>query len=344
MIHPVFKKDSQNRLPLKPESLHLPRSLLGVSQDAIECLNVQIIPSPFQGLRNFFQSIFITIETFLQRLFCVRKSKQFYSNDKLANTLAHFSNLRIQGKIHGIYITTNETNVEEVYRSLQTQSRLPPQVPTIHIGCAAWYNFDIIWARKSTYGLIIDFNPKNAEFIQKTIEFINFSESREVFKKTMINYLNSLKGKNRDVFFHSDQCGLPTDRIEKELFREGSWLGCEESYLYLKELISRGRLIPITEDIRNTEKISKIRAFLDKNNIVIDTLYLSNVCNFMGTSKERSSFSKSVKSLLHDNTLFIQCPKMQSRNQNTITLKQKVILGREVLSNSFPSLRLFEDI
>jgi hypothetical protein len=266
--------------------------------------------------------------------------KENIFRDRIAQTLASFNNRRVSGQINGIYLTTNETNLESVRQILRNYPS--NTLRRIHIGCASWHNLDIMCARRSTYGLIVDFNPKNAEFMRKTMELVSVCPSRHAFKEAMINYLNSLRGTERDLFFHRDQLGTPIDRIERELNREGSWLQSEENYLYVKsQLASQGRLIAITEDITNFEKFTLIRRFLDSNNIAIDTVYLSNICNFMRTPTERNSFVRSIRQLLHDNTILINCPRLR-RASNTIILEQRPLLGRGILASSYHPAQLFE--
>jgi len=257
----------------------------------------------------------------------------------ISTSLAKFDNLTVKGQVNGLYITTNETNLAATDEFLKAH---PPREQTLHLGCANWYNFDIMCKRKSNYGLIVDFNPKNAAFIKKTIEIVKASESREVFTSTIITYLNSLHGKERNLFFHGDQQGLPTDRIEKELCREGSWLENEESYAFIKNLASNEQIIAITENITNHKKFSKIREFLDLNHILIDTVYLSNICNFMQTKDEKEAFSKSVTNIVDNNTIFISCPKIKQSNNQTKILHQHSILGSEILEKEFDHLLLFE--
>jgi hypothetical protein len=266
--------------------------------------------------------------------------------DSTPRTLAGFDNPSVKGEINGIYITTNETNLSATHQLLKDHPRPSGEQQLIHIGCATWYNFDIMCERKSSIGLIVDFNPENAKFIKKTIDIINISESRHLFKQNMIEYLNSLKGKSRGLFFHGDQKGLPTERIERELQREGSWLQSEENYFFIKKLASKeGGLVAITEDITNFDKFSSIRKFLDQKNIVIDTLYLSNISNFMDSDKKRNSFVKSIKQMLMRDTIFINCPKLKQQTTNQVTiLHQKPILGKEVLIDSYDTKKLFEEI
>lgn len=269
--------------------------------------------------------------------------KKILLKDSISKTLATFNNSRINGQINGIYITTNETNLAAIRQLLQEHPK--PALQAIHVGCATWHNLDIMCERKSDYGLIIDFNPKNAEFIEKTMDIVQASASREMFKQNMIAYLNSLEGDQKDLFFHRDQHGLPTDRIEAELTREGSWLQSEETYLFIKKLVSKNRLIAITEDVTNFEVFAHIRKFLDSNDIVIDTLYLSNICNFMRTDSHKKAFAKSVKHMLTPKTIWINCPKLRQLETNHITLlNQKAMLGEEVLANSYDTGKLFEEV
>lgn len=257
----------------------------------------------------------------------------------ISAALAAFNNSHLNGVVNGVYITTNESNLEATRKLLKSHAL--PNNKSIHIGCATWHNLDIICERKSTYGLIIDFNPKNAEFIEKTIDLIHASETREIFKEKMILYLNSLEGEEKSLFFHWDQQGTPTDRLEKELLREGSWLNSDEDYLFIKQLVSKGNLVAITEQITNFNQFSGIRNFLDSNDITVDTLYLSNICNFMRSDSDRSAYIKSVKKIINEHTLFIHCPNLKNVNRNQ--LRQQSVLGSEILAASYDTSRLFEE-
>ncbi|MBA3722550.1 MAG: hypothetical protein H0W88_09140 [Parachlamydiaceae bacterium] len=269
-------------------------------------------------------------------------TKKILYKDPLLEKLLCFNNPNVTGQINGIYITSNETNLSTTQKLLLEHPRSIND-KSIHIGCAAWHNFDIMCTRKSNYGLIIDFNPENAKFINKTIAIINSCETRDDFKQTMINYLNSLEENERALFFHSDQKGIPTESIESELLRDGSWLQSDDNYSYIKEIVSQGHLIAITENITNHTQFGKIRNFLDENDIVIDTLYLSNISSFMQTTNDKNEYEKSVKQLLHKDTIFINCPKLKRFNPLHITiLNQNPVLGNAVLATTYDTSQLFE--
>ncbi len=261
-------------------------------------------------------------------------------SNPISKALATHDNPCSGGEVNGIYITANETGLEGTRKFLEGHPRHGDS-QTIHIGCAGWHNFDIMCERGSSYGLIVDFNPENAKFIEKTIESIKSSSDKKMFLENMIKYLLTLKEEKRKAYFHWDLQGKSLiDRVTAELVREGSWLNTDKAYKHIKKLVSEDRLIAITEDITHSEKFSSIRKVLNENNIVIDTLYLSNICNFMRSETRESAIVKSIKHVLNDDTVFISCPK---RKDGTNGPHQKAMLGREVLEETFNTNTLFQD-
>lgn len=275
-------------------------------------------PELWQAITEIFNGVVDSVIRFVNWIFCGRSLRERAAYiDPISNGLAQFDNPSINGQVNGIYITTNERGLEQTREFLIQHP--PPPSPTIHIGCAGWHNLDLIAFRRSTYGLIVDFNQKNGAFIRKTIELIGSSPSRQTFKDAMIEYLNSLQGSDRDLFFHWDQRGSPTERIEQELFREGSWLRSDESYQYIKAI--SGRIVAIAGDMQDVDLFLQIRGFLDANGIAVDTLYLSNISNFMQTERARDAFFRSVRALADGQTIFIDCPR---------ELRQAPMLGRDI--------------
>ena len=93
--------------------------------------------------------------------------------------------------------------------------------------------------------------------------------------------------------------------------------------------MEKNNLIAITEDITNCKKYAQIRRFLDENQIKIDTLYLSNICNFMKTDQQKRNFTKSLRYLLDEETLLINCPK-KIQGTDVIILHQTLTLGKNM--------------
>jgi hypothetical protein len=297
-----------------------------------------------EALKTLAQKIYAFVLSVFNYIFCCPLSAPLPAleyTDPVSRLLAGAHNPSVQGQIYGVYITTNESHLGETFEFFRQHPAQGAQ-GRIHIGCASWFNLDVIAARRSQYGLIVDFNPKNLQFIQKTIELVRVSPTRQAFIAMMREYLGSLRGAERDTFFHADQRGSPLDRIEQELAREGSWLFSDESYLYIKnEIVGRDRLIAITEDIRNFDTFSRVREILNQNQIGIDTLYLSNTSNFMTSLEDQAHFEASLRHLLQEETTFINCPRILEGGQRII-LQQQALRGREVLSNNFNLSTLYE--
>lgn len=230
------------------------------------------------------------------------------ADDPISAGLARFDRRDVNGqnRVYGVYIVTNETNVDATRERLLSEQGSSAR--SIHLGCATWHNFDIMCARRSTYGLIFDSNPTSTAFMKKTLEFVNACATREEFVSVVVRYLDSLTGRERELFFHQDQAGCPIERIQRELSKPGSWLSCDANYHYIREVASRGGFTCITEDLRNSDHVSEIRAFLDRNGVAIHTLYTSNIANFMRTPADQSAYAQSVRLLLNGTTLFIHCP------------------------------------
>lgn len=65
----------------------------------------------------------------------------------------------------------------------------------------------------------------------------------------------------------------------------------------------------------------------------------------MNTVSKKDSYVRSIKQMLHKDTIFINCPKIcQRNNTNATILHQKSILGREVLVDSYDTAQLFEEL
>ena len=47
---------------------------------------------------------------------------------------------------------------------------------------------------------------------------------------------------------------------------------------------------------------------LDDHKIIVDTLYLSNLCSFMKTDSQKADYSKTVNALIAEKTLVVHCP------------------------------------
>lgn len=242
--------------------------------------------------------------------------------DPLSNKLRKFSDGACSGHIVGVYLTTNECGLVEVKRRLTEK----PQVAgSCHIGFSGMHNFDIMAIRRSAWGLICDFNPDNKVFIEKTVQILRDSQSRAEFVKEMTK---AATAKNHIQFsVNVNNPSFPEEEIRGELTREGSWLANDESFSYIRGLALQDRIASINLDIRDTATCKKIAAVFQDNAIQLDTLYLSNICNYMAKEGEKKAFALSVHALMKPETDVINCPEDPDIWKNDYTPKQRVMKG-----------------
>ena len=65
-----------------------------------------------------------------------------------------------------------------------------------------------------------------------------------------------------------------------------------------------GRLVPIAENATNSPAFHGIKNILRKNGVVVDTLYLSNIANFMNDSNKQKALVRSIRNLIDMKTTF----------------------------------------
>jgi hypothetical protein len=260
----------------------------------------------------------------------------------LSRRLRDLSNESCSGKVIGVYITSNEAGIEEARRVLKDT---PKVQGGCHIGFSGWHNLDIMAERRSDHGLICDFNSDNKRFIEKTLTVLKGAETREGFAREMVRTVQKIEqvfSKNlRDRGLMAPPPFSPPldgvlfdtkDEIRNELQREGSWLAKEESFQYIKSLAKRDLIAVITGDIRDTERFQKITKIYHDNAIPVDSLYLSNICDYMKEA-DKEKYIATVSSLTGFETLVVSAAGAQ----------QKVFLGRD-LKGSQGMQQLFEGL
>lgn len=244
-----------------------------------------------------------------------------------------------------VFINTNEININAVRKSLV---QAPNVLESCHIGFAAWHNFDIMAVRKSNYALLCDLNPETALFLNRSLEILKKSKDRKDFVKQMAEYASKTELGHcllheLDLTYSINfACNVSDDpiyeevvyigqEIEVELKREGGWLHTDENYECIKKLATADKIAVITEDIRATKKFQSIKQLLGENGIQIDTLYISNISEYM-YKENQGMFASTVSSLACDDTLIID-----AKFTSGINLKQDIVKGKTLREKGIES-------
>jgi hypothetical protein len=216
-----------------------------------------------------------------------------------------------------INITTNECRVDETRTYLEGAT--PIALPSCHIGCSSWHNFDIMILRKPSYGIFFDAHPPVVAFLEKTISALKIFTLRETFalamchyvKKTQTQYIYWVNSEDEDV-------GSPKEEIQSLLDKPDSFLGSDANYHYLRELALEGRLVAIREDFRDSEVFLKIKSLLRSRCLFVDTLYISNVFDWMHAISDKMAYIDTFKALCDPKTHVIRANAIRSGDEVTL--------------------------
>lgn len=248
------------------------------------------------------------------------RSESPTEQDPISRRIRKIDDRSCKGSVIGVYIGTNETGLGDVRKILLGT---PKVNGGCHIGFSGMHNFDIMAMRKSEYGIICDFNPDNKRFLNLLVDLTKISPNRESFVKKLIAFIKeNEKVASKELFqspslprssitfsLNVDSMLDPDQEVAGELYREGSWLSTDEGFATIKEMALKDKIIAITQDIRSTENFKAIAKTLRDNSLEIDTLYTSNIFEYMETGADKESFLGTVKALRQQDTMVIQVKK-----------------------------------
>lgn len=248
----------------------------------------------------------------------------------------------------GIYINTNEHGPKE---TAETLAQIPLVVDGCHIGFSGWHNFDIMAQRFSARALICDINPENALFLHHVLKFAVLNADRHEFVRQMSlfvkksQYVGARKNLDRDAWLGPigansisfslnvseeapyDEHYSIYEEVELELKRPTSWLFTDERYNHIRKLALTDKVALITQSICATLSFAGIAKVMRENSIQIDTVYVSNISEWIYAPEERDLFRETVQVFLSESETILIDGKCAvedatSPRQRTITKKE----------------------
>lgn len=225
------------------------------------------------------------------------------------------------------YIITNESYMDLTAKTLAVHP-CPFENP-FHIGFSGWHNFDIVAQRRSCGALIADISTPVMDLFTLTKKNIAIASSREEFVELMLaDFL-----KEGDTYF-SDARGLKPEDIRNELTREGGWLADDESFAYIKDLYSAGKIIHIRLSSNDYESFGKIREWIRENDLHVDTVYYANIADWLFDEEDRRQvkvrlMGRAYREIAEDSTLVIDASDLFSCDDRIGSMVQRVFLGKD---------------
>lgn len=214
-----------------------------------------------------------------------------------------------------IYMTTNEYGIRKV-RKILIEKPLYHVRLRCHIGVSSWYNFDIAVIRRPHRIILIDYNTAVRDFMIFTLKAIRHCENRHLFAEAIkrTNFTISQNSKYRLLGLLPFDCTSEENlrkSVDVEQVREGSWLSRDDSYSFIRGLVSEYRVTIIRADLAAPRiticEPSKI--FCKLRNILgdydVDTLYISNATDYIMREWWKDQLTQNTQWLMDEVTTII---------------------------------------
>ena len=246
----------------------------------------------------------------------------------------------------GVYINTNEVNLEQTRSSLA----LKPKVQgSVHVGFSGWHNFDIMALRESSCAFLPDLNPENKLFLSQVLLLLRRCPNRFYFVDQMVAFVKKynhldcilfrrdlalsisfLPNTSDDPLYRDIYSSDPDDtgQITVELQRPGSWLYTDSRYQHIRTLALTDCIAVITENILATHKFQEMRKLMEANGRHIDTVYIANIPEYMWEYADKLSLIESMQAMVEDETVVIYSD----------LEKQQTIAGKRLKEKDFRPL------
>jgi hypothetical protein len=243
----------------------------------------------------------------------------------------------------GVHITCNENGLDTTYRRLNDGGHHGGT--RCHVGFSAWFNLDIACKRQASAIVICDANSASTRFVRHTFELVRAHTGRTAFVDAMCREY-ALNGDNHTLFapfIHNRSTLLDyakedfirtgvdlaarllfqadtdfakrraeraeddaTVEMRLELTRQNSWLSKDASYSFIRNIILAGRAMAITCDACDVERMASVRKIVEAHGLMIDTLYVSNVEDYVRHKPERlAQYRQMLQRMTGANTITI---------------------------------------
>ena len=125
-----------------------------------------------------------------QKILTDHNSLYHNGQDALSVSIRKLSNQGMHGDTLGFYLSTNESNAKHIRQFLL---ETPKATNACHLGFSGLHNFDIMVARQSSQGIIVDFNPWNARIIDYALHLMNICDTRQEWLKWFKSFVKQLE-------------------------------------------------------------------------------------------------------------------------------------------------------
>ncbi len=219
------------------------------------------------------------------------------------------------------YVNCNEEGQDLIFKQLQ-ESKIAPERRLL-IGFSVWFNYDLIAQTQPAAAIIADIDNSVLDIFKAVSDCLAKSPSRVDFVNNFKQYLE-LNCKTLFNLTSSNDVHSLFD-ISRELTRENSWLSKEQYFQKVKKLHADEKVLYLNLDITDRTKFRTISSWIQTNDYEVDTLYASNIVEWLQNPLKEQSYLLNLQMIASENTRFIQAAKPFQTGSPV----QKLEIGRD---------------
>ncbi len=229
------------------------------------------------------------------------------------------------------YVISNEIRREGTIEILRDASA-DPDNHRVHIGVSLMFDFDVMAARRSALGIVVDRNGRLGEVFSKINELLTQKQTltRREFTDRLIDWFKKDKQRQGNQF---DLYGLLNSSAN-------SWLSTDQDFEFIREKFLAHKVLFIRSDWRNVGVFRAIGVWLKKNGLRADTVYVSNMRDWLlfgDSGRNVSAMEDSLRAVSDPNTFVIDAAK-QGASVNP-ALSQRVMRNGKVIDRAMQANR-----
>lgn len=260
--------------------------------------------------------------------------------------------------MHRIFLTTNEEIPKEVWNQLKKEplhgnTVVQGDAGKTFIGVSGFYSLNVAAIRgdeaeqageKLETIIILDRSENVENFWKEMTNIITSSQTRyEVLEKLETLYEesqlfevpDSSEMKKRNITYS------PMNDLLADVKAGTSWLSDAKKFKRIKEIFDNKNFIFKRIDLTDMNAMQSLQTALKENKRNVDTLYVSNISEYLQSGTEFEAYKEGIKKLAGKETLLIDTIPRKSKNEK---LKQRIIRINEIADKLIPSELVIYDL
>jgi len=153
----------------------------------------------------------------------------------------------------------------------------------VHLGFACWMNFDILAKQNTPFAVLCDCNENMIALLDLIKSTVLDSNSPAAFIENFWQKLSQNPSLNFDgllgIHGSLDKSGF------SRLTEAGGWLSSRDSFQVIQDMYKKNRILHRSLNISDQDAFTKLKTWATRHNLVFDTIYTSNIAEWLHHSR-----------------------------------------------------------